>query len=156
MVARRTAPDTCQAVGVDDSDDAGEQPTVRPRAMARGERRALTAEEVAHFDLVDASTAGRARLVAVPVLPPGASGMTLGRWILLRRGHERRHALIAHELVHVEQWRDSGVVRFLAAYLTSYLGGRRRGEAHRAAYLAIPAEEEARRRTREWSAGYWL
>jgi hypothetical protein len=124
--------------------------------MTVGERRPLTGDEIAHFDLVAPSTAARARVMVVPVLPPGASGMTVGRWVLLRRGHERRHALIAHELVHVEQWRDQGPVRFLARYLAAYLAGRRTGAAHRAAYLAIPAEQEARDRTEVWSAGFWL
>jgi hypothetical protein len=137
-------------------DDRRVPPPVQPRAMAVGERRALTEEEVAHFDLVAPSTARRARLRAVPVLPPGAAGMTLGRWVLLRRGHERRHALIAHELVHVEQWHGAGRAGFLRAYLRSYLGSRRRGATHRAAYLAIPAEAEARERTAVWSARYWL
>ena len=137
--------------------DHGEtRSSVQPRAMAAGEQRSLTEAEIAHFDLVAPSTARRARLACVPVLPPGAAGMTLGRWILLRSGHERRHALIAHELVHVEQWRDAGRLRFLTRYLEAYLAGRRAGLPHRAAYLGIPAEEEARERTAVWSAGYWL
>ena len=41
------------------------------------------------------------------VLTPGVAAMTLGRWILVRRGHEPTSGCIAHELVHVEQWRDA-------------------------------------------------
>jgi Domain of unknown function (DUF4157) len=52
--------------------------------------------------------------------------------------------LLAHELVHIEQYRRSGVVRFLARYFTDYLSARARGLPHRAAYLAIPFEREAR------------
>jgi hypothetical protein len=137
-------------------DDNRVPPSVEPPAMAVGARRALSAAEVAHFDLVAPSTARRARLAVVPLLPPGSSGMTLGRWVLLRPGHERRHALIAHELVHVEQWRDDGPLRFLRDYLSAYVRARRRGDAHRAAYLAIPAEEQARDRTERWSSRYWL
>jgi len=70
--------------------------------------------------------------------------MTLGRWILVRRGHERDRALVAHELVHVRQWRESGAPRFLGRYLTSYLRLRFRGLRHWDAYRAIPFEEEAR------------
>ena len=40
--------------------------------------------------------------------------MTLGRVILLRRDHAGDEALLAHELVHVRQWRELGPVRFLA------------------------------------------
>lgn len=124
--------------------------------MTVGERRPLTEAELAHFDIVAPSTARRARLMVVPVLAPGASGMTIGRWVLLRKGHERRHGLIAHELVHVEQWRDLGRLRFLTRYLAAYIASRRTGAAHRAAYLAIPAEKEARDRAEAWSSGYWL
>ena len=131
-------------------------PSVQPRAMRIGERRVLTEAEIAHFDLVAASTARRARLLVVRRLARGSAGMTLGRWILLRKGHERRHALIAHELVHIEQWRDQGRLRFLTSYLGAYVSERFRGARHRDAYLTIPAEQEARDRTGAWSAGYWL
>jgi hypothetical protein len=77
-------------------------------------------------------------------LTPGVAGMTIGRWILLRRGHEDDTALIAHELVHVRQWREQGAIRFLVRYLGAYLRGRRSGLDHGAAYSAIPAEVEAR------------
>jgi hypothetical protein len=124
--------------------------------MAFAEWRPLTEAEVAHFDLVAPSTARRARLMAVPRLTPGAAGMTIGRWVLLRTGHEHRPALIAHELVHVEQWRDQGPVRFLSGYLASYFAARRAGATHRAAYLAIPAEQAARERAEVWSSGHRL
>jgi hypothetical protein len=52
--------------------------------------------------------------------------------------------LLVHELVHVRQWRELGVARFLWRYLGSYLSGRIRGQGHRGAYLAIPLEVEAR------------
>lgn len=137
--------------------DRGEtRSSVQPRAMAAGGQRSLTEAEITHFDLVAPSTARRARLACVRVLPPGAAGMAVGRWVLLRAGHERRHGLIAHELVHVEQWLDAGWWRFLARYLADYVARRRAGLSHRAAYLAIPAEEEARQRAEVWSASSWL
>jgi hypothetical protein len=52
--------------------------------------------------------------------------------------------LLVHELIHVRQWDELGVVRFLWRYLTAYLHGRIRGMGHRSAYLAIPLEVEAR------------
>ena len=129
--------------------DTGE-PMDELAPMAMWGRRALTESEVAHFDLVAPSTARRARLMVVPVLPPGAHGMTVGRWVLVHPGHEQRPALIAHELVHVEQWRDLRTGRFLGRYLRAYAAGRGGGLVHRAAYLAIPAEQEARDRTKAW------
>jgi hypothetical protein len=52
--------------------------------------------------------------------------------------------LLVHELIHVRQWDQLGVFRFLWRYLTAYFGGRFRRLGHRAAYLAIPLEVEAR------------
>jgi hypothetical protein len=99
---------------------------------------------VAAFDHVAAIDARRARLVTVPWLTPGVAGMTVGPWILMRAGREEDAALIAHELVHVRQWREQGAFRFLARYVGAYLRGRRAGLGHAGAYLAIPAEVEAR------------
>ena len=106
--------------------------------------RSLSAEEQARFTHVPDLDRRRARLVVVPLLTPGVAGMTLGRWVLLRRGHEHDSGLLAHELVHVRQWRERGAVRFLWRYLGSYVRGRLRGLAHRDAYAAIPFEHEAR------------
>jgi hypothetical protein len=98
----------------------------------------------AAFDHVAPLDARRARLVTVPWLTPGVAGLTLGRWVLLRRGCEDDVGLIAHELVHVRQYREQGPVRFLAQYLLAYGRGRLTGLGHAAAYAAIPAEVEAR------------
>jgi hypothetical protein len=106
--------------------------------------RSLSAEEQARFTHVPGVDRRRARLVAVPLLTPGVAGMTLGRWVLLRRGHEHDAGLLAHELVHVRQWRELGAARFLWRYLGSYARGRLRGLPHRDAYAAIPFEREAR------------
>jgi hypothetical protein len=106
--------------------------------------RRLDAREREQFTHVPPRDLDRARLVRSPVLTPGVAGMTLGRWILLRRGYEHDQDLIAHELVHVRQWRELGAVRFLVLYLGAYARGRWRGLGHRAAYEAIPLEVEAR------------
>ena len=53
--------------------------------------------------------------------------------------------LVNHELVHVRQWHQLGVTRFLLRYFTDYVRGRRAGLGHQKAYLAISLEEEARR-----------
>lgn len=86
----------------------------------------------------------RARIVPVGWLPTGVAGMTLGRVILLRRDHLGDEALIRHEMVHVRQWRELGVARFLWRYLSAYATGRWHGLGHDAAYRAIPLEVEAR------------
>jgi hypothetical protein len=106
--------------------------------------RRLDASEREQFTHVPRDDLDRARLVTVPTLTWGVAGMTFGRWILLRRGHEHDHGLIAHELVHVRQWRELGATRFLVRYLGAYSRGRWRRLGHRAAYEAIPLEVEAR------------
>jgi hypothetical protein len=63
---------------------------------------------------------------------------------LLAAAQDRAGTLLVHELVHVRQWHDLGVPRFLWRYLTDYLHGRFDGLGHRDAYLGIPLEVEAR------------
>lgn len=78
----------------------------------------------------------------------GTAGMTFGRNIFLRSGHEQDSALIAHELVHVAQWRELGPVLFLWRYLTPYFLFRLNGLTHWEAYRRIPLEVEATRAAR--------
>jgi hypothetical protein len=52
--------------------------------------------------------------------------------------------LIVHELVHVRQWAELGVIRFLWQYVAGYLRGRLTGLPHQDAYRVIPIEIEAR------------
>jgi hypothetical protein len=61
--------------------------------------------------------------------------------------------LVIHELVHVDQWREEGYVRFALSYLTQYLKERMRGRAHDEAYRAISYEVDARRHTDDMLAG---
>jgi hypothetical protein len=113
---------------------------VRRAAAARR----LTPEERVSFVHVPPLDRARARVVVVGWLTPGTAGMTLGRWILLRRGQDHDRGLLAHEMVHVCQWRERGVAGFLVAYVGEYLGSRRRGLGHWGAYRAISFEVEAR------------
>ncbi len=79
----------------------------------------------------------------------GIQAMTVRRWIfvdpgLLNGDRAKLSLLIIHELVHVRQWSDLGVLGFLSSYLRSYLRGRRKGLNHRDSYRAIDLEVEAR------------
>jgi hypothetical protein len=96
------------------------------------------------YPLVPPADVARARILDVPWLTPGVAAMTLGRVILLRRDHAGDEALLAHELVHVRQWRELGALRFLWRYLGAYARGRAAGLDHGQAYEAIPLEVEAR------------
>lgn len=117
--------------------------------------RRLTPSEIDAYHLVGHAVAERARVVEAPFLAPGSSGMTLGRWILLRHDDRRdgTSKLLAHELVHVRQWRELRVVPFLARYLGAYARNLVRMRNHRRAYLAIPLEVEAYDLADEWASG---
>lgn len=110
----------------------------------------LSRDEVDIYDHVPRAVATRARLHRVRWLPPGSSGMTLGRQVLLRRGQEANRKLIAHELVHAAQYADRGRARFLSRYLADYARNLVRLRNHRQAYLAIPAEADAREGAADW------
>jgi hypothetical protein len=114
--------------------------------------RSLTAAELRLYDHVPRELAARTRLHRVRHLGSGAHGMTLGRHVLLVRGHEDDPKLLAHELVHVRQYAEQGFLRFLARYLWNYGRNLVRLRNHREAYLAIPAEVEARADADRWGA----
>ena len=79
----------------------------------------------------------------------GYSGIALPWGIYLRPGLEPGKCLptLLHELVHMEQWRRDGLVRFSVVYIRDYASGRAKRLGHRKSYLAIGAEKEARRKT---------
>jgi len=115
--------------------------------------RPLDGPELVGYNHIDASLLAGVRVIKVPFLTPGTGGMTLGHHILLvddtdRSGHSK---LMAHELVHVRQFAQAGRVGFLVRYLRDYLRGLVRLRSHQAAYLAIPAEIEARRAADAWA-----
>jgi hypothetical protein len=87
-------------------------------------------------------------LVGGPV-PRGSSGITLGRLVILRRDAADSAYLRRHELAHVRQYAEHGVVGFAARYVGDYVRGRLRRYPHRRAYLRIgfevAADWEARR-----------
>ncbi|MHB8671928.1 MAG: hypothetical protein ACYDAD_15430 [Acidimicrobiales bacterium] len=76
-------------------------------------------------------------------VPPGADAITIGSLVCVRRAAASDPVLLAHEAVHVRQWRELGPVRFLVSYLGAYLRWRARGCGHAEAYRRIPLEVEA-------------
>lgn len=114
--------------------------------------RRLNAREIALYDLVPPEISRRARVQKVPFLAPGTHGMTVGRLILVLRDDDRsgKRTLLAHELVHVEQYADLGIIRFLRPYLREYFVNLWRLRSHRQAYLAISFEAEARAAAERW------
>ncbi|HEX4904554.1 MAG TPA: hypothetical protein VFU93_03815 [Acidimicrobiales bacterium] len=82
------------------------------------------------------------RWVGGPV-PPGASAITIGPVISVRRHAAASERLLRHEQVHVAQWRRLGVAGFLLRYVGAYLRWRVHGHGHWDAYRRIPLEIEA-------------
>jgi hypothetical protein len=80
--------------------------------------------------------------------------MALGRYVLLARDVPRDGSsqLVAHELIHVRQWAELGVVGFLVGYLGSFFRELRTERSWDAAYRRIPAEQEAYRLADRWAA----
>lgn len=114
--------------------------------------RTLTPQERAAFLHVTDRTRDRARVYSIPWLPGRFAGLTLGRFVLLARaqGSDGSSTLLAHELVHVEQWDRQGTIGFLRWYLGDFLRELRIRRSWMGAYQAIEAEVEARERTRRW------
>ena len=76
-------------------------------------------------------------------VPPGSDAITIWSVVSVRREAATSADLLRHEEEHVRQWRELWPVRFLREYLGSYLGSRRQGYGHQAAYHRIPLEIEA-------------
>ncbi len=76
-------------------------------------------------------------------VPRGSVAITLGTLVVVRSEaamSEHFAELLRHERVHVGQWQELGVVRFVSQYLGAYVKYRLRGYGHNAAYRRIPLE----------------
>jgi len=84
--------------------------------------RRLTSAELDAYDVLPRALATRVRIQCVPFLAPGSNGMTVGRIVFLRNDglYDGSRKIIAHELVHVRQYYELGVLRFLTRYLADY------------------------------------
>ena len=69
--------------------------------------------------------------------------LTIGRRVWISPRARDVEPLVRHELVHVRQMHEHGLLPFLWKYVRHYVRNRRQGMAHHAAYLAIPFEVEA-------------
>ena len=92
-------------------------------------------------------------VLVIGIAAPGAGATTLGRFIFIRADRLGDERLLRHEMVHVRQWRELGVPRFVWRYLTSYLTWRLRGYSHWPAYRRVPLEIEADWESRQPAEG---
>ncbi|MEM9518213.1 MAG: DUF4157 domain-containing protein [Actinomycetota bacterium] len=114
--------------------------------------RRLEGPELIAYDVLPTDLARRVWIMEAPILPNGADGMVIGRTVFLRddRDASGDRELLAHELVHVRQFAELGLIGFVRSYVRDYLRGRRAGSSHRQAYLDIDAEVEARADASAW------
>lgn len=114
--------------------------------------RRLNDIELDSYDLLPADLARRVSVVRIPFIPGGYQGITLGRYVLLARdvAADGTSTLLAHELVHVRQWRDQGLLGFSYRYLRDFLSNLVRTRSWKRAYRDIPAELEASREATDW------
>jgi Domain of unknown function (DUF4157) len=115
----------------------------------------LSEPELALARLVGVQSAGRVRVLAVPLIPapseptlaaacaqlqflgPNTAGLTLGPGIFVKQGLESDRVLLAHELRHVAQYEQYPSI---AAYLSVYIP-----ELLRFGYAQAPMELDAQR-----------
>jgi hypothetical protein len=132
MSDQASALDLLLAAGADLDAVAGLMPHVDPAAVkvkvAPGWMRRIWFEGIA------AMTLPTAIYVQPSVMDHYRAGSEPDRW----------GPLIVHEMMHADQWRRLGVVRYGFRYLGDYLRGRARRRGHWDAYREIRLEVEAR------------
>ena len=74
------------------------------------------------------------------VFPQEVDAFTLGRFIFYRSSDTSSKA---HELVHVKQYKEKGVLVFLSSYYSQMLYGVVKGKTFNEAYYDISFEKEA-------------
>lgn len=114
--------------------------------------RRLSEAEVESYDVCPAELTRQVRVVKIPFIPGGYSGMTLGKAVLLATdvSPDGDSALLAHELVHVRQWNEQGVLGFSWQYVSSFARNLYTERGWNAAYQQIDAELEAKNETTLW------
>jgi len=100
------------------------------------------------FDTEGVRLASMPRMVRL-VLGRRVSAITLNRTIFVHPSIFDRvvsgvePSLLVHELIHVAQWRDQGIVGFTVRYLFEYVRLRLLGASHDVAYRGISFEYAA-------------
>lgn len=116
--------------------------------------RPLNTVELDSYNLIPRALATRTRVYEIPALPGSYAGITLGRHVFLATdvADDGTSLLLAHELVHVRQWHEQGVIGFGRRYVGSFLRTIPRTKSWSGSYQGIPAEQEARAEAARWHA----
>lgn len=119
--------------------------------MARIGRK-LSNSELDSYNVIERPLAQSVHVVNVPFVPGGYAGITFGRFIYLAKPirPDGTSTLLAHELVHVGQYDEIGIPRYVYLYLKSFFADLYRMKNWNQAYRAIPFEIEARQVTGVW------
>lgn len=114
--------------------------------------RKLSDQEIESYDLLPVELARKVRVVRLPPIGGPFHGITLGRYIFLGKPTctKGTSKLLAHELVHVRQWSELGVVGYLLHYILDFVSELRRHRRWMHAYRDIKAEIEARADADGW------
>jgi len=92
----------------------------------------------------------KVRIHKIPFRLTGHRGFTIGNHIFTIAPEDKK--LIAHELVHVEQYMNLGVLRFLYRYFKEYRSLRKDEYGKNEAYRNISFEREAYDAANDWQA----
>ena len=114
--------------------------------------RPLNPLELDSYRLIPRALAARVRVYEIRALPGSYVGITLGRHVCLATDvpDDGQSLLLAHELVHVRQWHEQGVIGFGRRYVGAFLRSIPKTRSWNASYRAIPAEVEARAEAERW------
>ena len=115
--------------------------------------RKLSEVEIESYDVLPVELARRVRVIRLPPVGGPFHGITLGRFVFLGKSTCPRgtSTLLAHELVHVRQWAELGVVGYLLHYIPDFWAGLKNHRSWMPAYRDIDAEVEARGDARGWN-----
>lgn len=115
--------------------------------------RKITHDEIDLYrTVIPAGLARKVWLVQLPTIPGPYSGLTIANLVIIDHHLPpgTPSALLAHELVHVRQFHDKGILRFTFDYNKAFAVGLVTERRWSRAYRAIPAEVEARSETTRW------
>ena len=114
--------------------------------------RSLNRAELIAYDVIPEQLARKVRVVSIPGLPGRYAAITLGKMIFVARdiAQDGTSELLAHELVHVGQWTNDGIIVFIRKYLSHFASGLRQHRSWHEAYRGILAEVEARSEASDW------
>lgn len=115
--------------------------------------RGLTKEEIIAYDFVPKNVINQVKIINIPNIMGTFKGLTIGKYIFISKKIpcDGSSHLIAHELVHVRQWNELGIIGFTVKYLSDFFSKLIKHKNWINAYSEIILESEARDISQKWS-----